>query len=90
MYIHIYIYICTQKEQTMYPFGYYQSANGRGGKTSVMVTHALWNMMYGYIWLIPMNQRVLNKSTKEHKISFIIYIFILNAVTDKGERFFFK
>ena len=49
------MYVCSQKEQTMYPFGYYQSANGRSGKKSVMVTHALCHMMYGYTWLIPMN-----------------------------------
>ena len=31
-----------------------------------MATHALGNMMYGYILLIPMKQRVLNKLSKEH------------------------
>ena len=39
------------KKQTMCPTGYYQSANGP------MVTHALGHMMYGYILLVPMNQR---------------------------------
>ena len=29
-------------------------------------THALGHMMYGYTLLVPMNQRVLNKPSKEH------------------------
>ena len=44
----------------MCPPCYYQNANG------FMVTHALERMMYGYTWLVPMIQRVLNKSNKEH------------------------
>ena len=32
-------------------------------------THALEHMMYGYILLVPMNQRVLKKLSKEHNIS---------------------
>ena len=44
----------------MCPHGYYQSANGP------VVTHALGHMMYGYTLLVPMNQRVLNKSSKDH------------------------
>ena len=28
-----------------------------------MATHALGHMMYGYTLLVPMNQRVLNKSS---------------------------
>ena len=28
-----------------------------------------WHMMYGYTLLVPMNQRVLNKQSKEHNIS---------------------
>ena len=31
-----------------------------------VATNALGHMMYGYILLVPMNQRVLNKSNKEH------------------------
>ena len=34
-----------------------------------VVTHALWHMMYGYTLLVPMNQIVLNKLSKEHNIS---------------------
>ena len=34
-----------------------------------MATHALEHMMYGYTLLVPMNQRVLNKPSKEHDIS---------------------
>ena len=39
---------------------YYQPANGP------MVTHALAHMMYGYTLLVPVNQIVLNKSSKQH------------------------
>ena len=48
--------------------GYYQSANGP------MVTHAFGYMMYGYTLLVPMNQRVLNKSSDY----IYMYIFIIN------------
>ena len=34
-----------------------------------VATHALGRMMYGYTLLVPMNQRVLNKLSKEHNIS---------------------
>ena len=42
---------------------YYQSANG------LVVTHTLGHMMYGYTLLVPMNQRVLNKLSKERNVS---------------------
>ena len=32
-------------------------------------THAVGHMMYGYTLLVPMNQRGLNKQTKERNIS---------------------
>ena len=32
----------------------------------IVATHALGHMMYGYTLLVPMNQRVLNKLSKEH------------------------
>ena len=32
-------------------------------------THALGNMMFGYTLLVPMNQRALNKQSKECNIS---------------------
>ena len=32
-------------------------------------THALGHMMYGYTLLVPVNQRVLNKQSKERNIS---------------------
>ena len=44
----------------MCPPGYYPSANGP------MVAHALGHMMYGYTLSVPLNQRELNKSSKEH------------------------
>ena len=34
-----------------------------------VATHGLGHMMYGYTLVVPMNQRVLNKENKEHKIS---------------------
>ena len=34
-----------------------------------VATHALGHMMYGYTLLVPMNQRELNKLSKEHNIS---------------------
>ena len=34
-----------------------------------VANYALGHMMYGYTLLVPMNQRVLNKLGKEHKLS---------------------
>ena len=34
-----------------------------------VATHALGHIMYGYTLLVPMNQRVLNKLSKEHNVS---------------------
>ena len=48
------------KRQAMCITNYYQSVNG------LMATHVLGHMMYGYKLLVPMNQRVLNKSSKQH------------------------
>ena len=47
--------------KTMYPPGYHH--NG------FVATHALGHMMYGSTLLVPMNQRVLNKQSKERNIS---------------------
>ena len=46
--------------KTMCPPGYHH--NG------FVATHALGHMMYGYTFLVPMNQRVLNKQSKERNI----------------------
>ena len=35
----------------------------------LVATHALGHMMYGYTLLVPMNQRVINKQSKERNIS---------------------
>ena len=43
--------------KTMCPPGYHH--NG------FVATHALGHMTYGYTLLVPMNQRVLNKQSKE-------------------------
>ena len=48
--------------KTMHPSGYHH--NG------FVATHARGHMMYGYTLLVvPMNERVLNKLSKEHNIS---------------------
>ena len=47
--------------KTMCPPGYHH--NG------FVATHALGHMMYGSTLLVPMNQRMLNKQTKERNIS---------------------
>ena len=47
----------------MCPIGYYQSAK------CLMVTHVIWHVMYGYTLLALMNQRMLSKSSKDHKKS---------------------
>ena len=47
--------------KTMYPLGYHHN--------SFVATHARGHMMYGYMLLVPMNERVLNKQGKERNIS---------------------
>ena len=47
--------------KTMFPPGYHHNAFGS--------THALGHKMYGYTLLVLMNQRVLNKLSKEHNLS---------------------
>ena len=47
--------------KTICPPGYHH--NG------FVANHALGHMMYGYTLLLPKNQRVLNKLSKEHNIS---------------------
>ena len=41
----------------MCPPGYYSGS---------VATHALEHMMFGYVLLVQMNQRVINKPSKEH------------------------
>ena len=54
--------------KTMCPPGYHH--NG------FVATHALGHMMYGSTLLVPMNQRVLNKQSKERIYIYIIHIYI--------------
>ena len=64
MYIYIYIYIYIHIYvimKAMCPPGYHH--NG------VVATHAVGHMMYGYTLPVPLNQRVLNKQSKERNIS---------------------
>ena len=61
----IYIYIYERNiyviMKTKCPPGFHHSG--------FVATHALGQMMYGYTLLVPMNQRVLNKQSKERNIS---------------------
>ena len=47
--------------KTMCPPDYHRSG--------FAATHALGYMMYNYILLVPINQRLLNKVSKEHNTS---------------------
>ena len=47
--------------KTMCPPGYHHN--------DFVATHALGHIMHGYTLLVPMNQRVLNKQSKERNIS---------------------
>ena len=58
--MYIYIYIVHRRMYTYNPPGYHHSCFAG--------THALGSMMYSYT-LVPINQRVLNKLSKEHNIS---------------------
>ena len=53
--------------------GCYESTNGP------MVTHALGYIMDGYTLLVPMNQSVLNKSSKEHD-NFLVRTEFINPM----------
>ena len=47
-----------------------KTMRGRGfHHNGFVATHALGHMMYGCTLLVPMNQRVLKKLSKEHNIS---------------------
>ena len=60
IYIYVYIYIYAIMK-AMCPPGYHH--------IGFVATHALGHMMHGYTLLVPMNQRVLIKLSKEHNIS---------------------
>ena len=48
-------------------------------KNGFVATHVLGHMMYGYILLVPMKQRVLNNQSKERNIRFIgSYIYLVH------------
>ena len=47
--------------KTMRPNGYHHIGS--------VATHALEHMMFGYILLLPMNQGVINKPSKEYNVS---------------------
>ena len=54
--------------ETMCPLGYHH--NG------FVASHARGHMMYGYTLLVPMNQRVLNKLSKERIYKKDIEVFV--------------
>ena len=70
--------------KTMCPPGYHH--NG------FVATHALGHMMYGSTLLVPMNQRVLNKQSKERNYIYIysvyiyiyIYIYVAGLLVSSG------
>ena len=64
MYIYIYIYLYIYDI-----YIYMQSRNYIYQHNSFVSTHALGHLMYGYILLVPMTQKVLKKLSKEHNIS---------------------
>ena len=47
--------------KTMCPFGY--------KRNSFVAIHALGSMTYGYTLLVPWNQRVLNKLSRERNVN---------------------
>ena len=47
--------------KTICPLGYHHDG--------FVATHALEHIIYGYTLLVPINQRMLNKLSKEHNIS---------------------
>ena len=61
IYIYIYIYICNHENNAICSPVYHY--NG------FVATHAVGHMMHGYTLLVPINQRVFNKLSKEHSIS---------------------
>ena len=58
IYTHLYIYVIMK---IMSPSSYHYN--------SFMATHALKHMLYSYTFLVPINQKVLNKLSKELNIS---------------------
>ena len=58
------IYVIMNK---MCPRGYHHN--------DIVAAHAPGHMMYGYLLLVPMNQRVLNKLSKEESIIIPVCIY---------------
>ena len=57
--------------------GYYKFSN------RLMVTHALGQVIYGYTLLLPMNQKVLHKSSKEYH-AHVIYVGFEDSVSHES------
>ena len=62
--MHIYIYIYIHE----YICNHENNVPSRLSPQWFVATHALGHMIYGYTLLVPMNQRVLNKQSKERNI----------------------
>ena len=68
--------------KTLFPPGYHH--NG------FVATHAHGHMMYGYTLLVPVNQRVLNKQSKErNSTKFSLSTCSLKVVRTKQRTNFF-
>ena len=70
LYIYIYLFIYWYKKFTFrFLKMFYILANDlifNVPQCTLLVTHERRYIMYGYILLVPMNQRVLSKSSKKH------------------------
>ena len=76
----IILYILYVITKAMCPPGYHR--NG------FVVTHAFRNVIYGYTLLVPLNQRVVNKPSKEHNLNGLLILrsilSLLNALCFLG------
>ena len=71
MYMYIYIYIYIYIYKYIYKYKCYHENNVHLGyhHNGFVATHVLGHIIYGYTLLVPMNQRVLSKLSKEFDIS---------------------
>ena len=57
-------------------------------RNGFVVTHAFRNVIYGYTLLVPLNQRVVNKPSKEHNLNGLLILrsilSLLNALCFLG------
>ena len=95
LYIYIYIYIYTTGHKWSTTHRVFKSHKSKMGviymqswkqctllviTSGFVATHALGNMMYSYTLLVPMNQRVHNKQSKEHNTCWALFGSLLPAM----------